>query len=120
MATYVHNLDEFSCEMIGAANVVMLARKNHPAISGPMTLEHFQTLGHVALIPELRAMSRVDEALQHHKITRHIVYSVSKFWSFPHIIANSDLIAVLPGDFAAEAAKFYPLKLRCFSCKISG
>lgn len=111
LSTYIHNLDEFSCEKIGSANVVMVARRDHPEISGALTVDHFQTLGHVALIPELRAMSRVDEALQHHKITRHIVYTVSKFWSFPHIIANSDLIALLPGDFAAEVAKYYPLKL---------
>ena len=111
LSTYVHDLEEFSCEMIGSANVVMVARKDHPEISGTLTLENFKSIGHVALIPQLRAMSRVDEALQHHKIERHIVYAVSKFWSFPHIIANSDLIGLLPGDFAAEAAKFYPLKL---------
>ena len=35
-------------------------------------------------------MSHVDEALSRQKINRHIVYTVSKFWSFPNILADTD------------------------------
>lgn len=65
----------------------------------------------MALVPQLRTMARVDEYLRGKGITRHIAYTASKFWSFPHMIANTDLIAMVPGDFAREAARFYPLQV---------
>ncbi len=74
-------------------------------------MEMFQSLGQIALIPKLRAMSSLDEVLRHKGIDRHIVYTVSKFWSFPHILATTDLIALLPGDFARCAAQYYPLEI---------
>jgi len=111
LSVYVNNLEEYDCEVIGRANVVVIARKNHPRINGSLTLDDFQSLGHISLIPQMRAMSRVDEMLQHLKIERHIAYTVTKFWSFPYIIAQTDLIALFPGDFAKVMARHLPLDL---------
>lgn len=111
LSTFVSNDPDIESETIGKADVVVVARKGHPKINGKFTRENFEQIGHVALDPKLRSLSRVDETLQHHQIRRHIVYTVTKFWSFPHIIANTDLIALLPGDFSAVAAQHYPLEL---------
>ena len=111
LAPHIPELKEAIQEVVGNASTVMVARQGHPEINGKLTLEQYQRLGHIALIPKLRTMTRVDEYLRQHQIERHIVYTSSKFWSFPHMIATTDLIAQLPGDFAREAAKFYPLQL---------
>lgn len=111
LSTFVSGVDEIECEEIGTASIVMVARKDHPKINGEISMKQFQTLGQIALIPKLRAMSSLDEVLRHHGIERHIVYTVNKFWSFPHIIASTDLIAMMPGDFAKCAAQYYPLEI---------
>ncbi|MBO6554652.1 MAG: LysR family transcriptional regulator [Roseitalea sp.] len=111
LAPHFPEAREVEQETVGHANVVMVARKDHPEIDETVTLEQFQRIGQIALIPKLRAMTRMDEFLRHAGIGRHIAYTSSKFWSFPHMIATTDLIAMLPGDFAREAARFYPLQL---------
>ena len=111
VAPHYPDAKETEQEVVGRANTVIIARKNHPEINGSISLDQYKTLGHMALIPKLRVMARIDEVLRQHGISRHIVYTSSKFWSFPHMIANSDLIAQVPGDFAREAAKYYPLQL---------
>jgi DNA-binding transcriptional LysR family regulator len=111
LAPHFPDAKEIEQETIGQANTVVVARKGHPEINGKVTLEQYQRLGHMALIPKLRAMTRIDEFLRHAGITRHIAYTSSKFWAFPQMIANTDLIAQIPGDFAREAAKYYPLQI---------
>lgn len=111
LATFDPQLDGIACEQVGAARMVVVARKGHPKINGEITAQLLGEIGHVALTPRLRAMSRVDEALEFAQIKRHIVYTVTKFWSFPHILANTDLIAMMPGDFAHQAAQYYPLNI---------
>lgn len=81
-----------------------MARKEHPAIDGEVTLEQFQTLGHMAIVQELRNLTRTDELLLAMETNRHIAYTVTKFWSFPHILTHTDLIAMRPTDFARLAA----------------
>ncbi len=98
-------------EIIGHAKAVMVARRDHPEIDGSISLEQFQSIGQIALIPKLRSMTRIDEYLRSQGISRHITYTSSKFWSFPHLLATTDLIAILPGDFAEEAAQFFPLQI---------
>lgn len=111
LAPHLPDAKEIEQEVVGHVNLVMVARKDHPEINGEVTLEQFQRLGQIALIPKLRAMTRMDEYLRQKGITRHITYTSSKFWAFPHMIATTDLIAQLPGDFAREAAKYYPLQI---------
>ena len=111
LSPHIAELKEASQEVVGNASVVMVARKGHPEIDGELTLEQYQRLGHIALIPKLRIMTRIDEHLRQQQIQRHIAYTSSKFWSFPHMIATTDLIAQLPGDFAREVAKYYPLQI---------
>lgn len=106
---YMSDLEETSCREIGAAGNVVVARRDHPRIKGRMTVELFQSLGHVGLIPKLRKLTKVDEQLRQLRISRHIVYAASKLWSFPYIVANTDLIGILPGDFAELATRSYPI-----------
>lgn len=99
------------CESLAPVHLSIVARSDHPAIEGAFTLDHFQRLGHIALTPRVRAMSRMEEALRRLDIQRHVTYSVTKFWSFPHILMTTDLVAILPTAFAKVIARNYPLSL---------
>jgi DNA-binding transcriptional LysR family regulator len=99
------------CEALAPVHLSMVARSDHPAIEGEFTLDHFQTLGHIALVPRMRALSRLEEALRRLDIQRHVAYSVTKFWSFPHILMTTDLVAALPTAFARVISRNYPLAL---------
>ena len=105
------NNPEFETAVVGEADVVIIARKDHPEISGKVSLEQFQSIGQIALIPKLRTTTRVDEYLKQHDINRHIVYTSAKFWAFPHMVAKSELIGLVPRCFAREAARYYPLQI---------
>lgn len=111
ISPFIREAENVDCQAIGTADVVVVTRKRHPEISGNITLEQYRTLGHVALVPELQMIMRVNEELQQRRIERHVVYRATKFWSFPHVLANTDLIAMLPRSFAEKAAENYPLKI---------
>lgn len=99
------------CEALAPVHLSMVARNDHPAIKEEFTLDHFLNLGHVALVARVRALSRMDEALRRFDIQRHVAYSVTKFWSFPHILMTTDLVAILPTAFAKAISRNYPLSL---------
>lgn len=111
LSTYASDLGDFNCTSLGRAEVAMIARRGHPAIDGEVTLEQFRSLGHIALVQELRNLTRTDELLRAMGIDRHIAYTVTKFWSFPYLVAETDLIAMIPAEFARLAAKNYPIEV---------
>ncbi|WP_346895500.1 LysR substrate-binding domain-containing protein [uncultured Roseibium sp.] len=109
ITAHMHGISEVSCREIGAAGIVVIARKDHPRVSNPITAAQFGSLGHIALIAPLRRMTKIDEQLNRAGIERHIVYEASKMWSFPYIVSHTDLIGLLPGDFARIAEGIYPI-----------
>jgi DNA-binding transcriptional LysR family regulator len=111
LANFLNDSQDCTCLPLLTPALSMIARKDHPKIDGAFTLEHFQRLSHIALVPKLRALSRLEEGLRAQNITRHIVYSVTKFWAFPHIVATTDLVGIVPTAFAHETAKTYPLAI---------
>ncbi|MEM7270279.1 MAG: LysR family transcriptional regulator, partial [Pseudomonadota bacterium] len=119
LATYLKDIPDINCAKISTAEVVVVTRKDHPALDGPITMEQFSALGQIALTPKLRSLSLMDEELSRRGVDRHIVYCVTKFWSFPHIIANSELIGMLPGGFARAAAESYPLDIHPLPFELS-
>ena len=111
LANFLSNIEDIQCIPLAQPHLAIVARKGHPKIDGEFTIDHYRELGHVALVRRMRAISRLEEALQQLNLERHVAYSVTKFWSFPNIVANTDLVAILPTMFAREMAKYYPLNL---------
>lgn len=111
LANFLSDIEDTQCTPLARPHLVIVARKGHPQIDGEFTLRHYQELSHIALVRKMRAMSRLEEALQKLKIKRHVAYSVTKFWSFPNILAHTDLVATLPRVFAQQIAKYYPLEI---------
>lgn len=111
LANFLSDIEDIQCIALAQPHLVMVARKGHPRINVEFTIENYRELGHVALVRKMRAMSRLEEALQHLNLERHVVYSVTKFWSFPNILANTDLVAILPVVFARYLQQYFPLDI---------
>lgn len=111
IANFLADSRDTHCEVIAPGHLSIVVRNDHPAIQGEFTLDHFQKLGHIALVPRLRALSRLEEGLRTLNIERHVTYSVTKFWLFPHILMTTDLVAILPTAFAKVISCNYPLAL---------
>jgi DNA-binding transcriptional LysR family regulator len=111
IADYQPQINETDCKVLGTVESVAIVRKGHPVIDGVLTREQFSTLGHVGMVPALRNRIRMSEVMERLKIQRKVIYQVTRFWSFPHIVANTDLIGMAPAGFAKVMAKQYPLQI---------
>jgi DNA-binding transcriptional LysR family regulator len=90
-------------------DVVLVARRNHPRIGKTLDAETMNALGFIALSIELRSMTQVDRELLLHGIKRRVVMSVSRMWSTPALVAQTDLVATLPRGFANYCAQNFDL-----------
>ena len=90
---------------------VVIARNDHPDIGRTLDLKTFMSLGHIALIGELRNHATVDRDIITRGGNRRIVYLVNKVWSMPAMVADTDLVAVVPRRFAERMAPIFGLTL---------
>lgn len=113
LAIYVYpiNAPQIVAAPAGGIDPVIVARRDHPLIHGKVTKKLYETLGHVVLVPSLRGMAHVEKDLIAQGVRRRVVYAVPKLWSVPAIVARTDLIAVLPRDFASEIGDSFGLAI---------
>jgi DNA-binding transcriptional LysR family regulator len=80
---------------------VMIARPDHPAMTGPLTAETFAALPQALVSPSGQGVvGLVDATLRAFGLTRHIALSITRFTTLPQILATTDLIASVPSRFA--------------------
>jgi len=87
------------------------ARRSHPILQGTISKQQFSSLGHVALRQDSRMRAHTEAVLLSHGVTRRIICEVSNCIAIPSLITATDLIAVLPGPFARNAARHYDLQI---------
>lgn len=76
---------------------VFIARRGHPRIRRSLDLETFAALEHVIVSPRGGGFSGpADAALQARHGSRRVALSVATFLIVPEIVAQSDLVAVVP------------------------
>lgn len=92
-------------------DLVVVSRRDHPAIKKPLDMETFGRLPQIAAGRELRGLTGVDKATVAKGITRHTPYMVAKIWSMPPMIERTDLIGMLPRRFAEEIAGNFDLDI---------
>jgi DNA-binding transcriptional LysR family regulator len=90
---------------------VVISRRDHPRIGKVLDKDTFMALGHVGLIPELRAHISIDRDITMRVSPRRVPYLVNKVWSIPALIGGTDLITVLPRRFAEYVAPIYDLAI---------
>lgn len=87
---------------------VCAVRADHPRISKTVTIEQFEKEQHVAVSTSGTGHSIVEETLTAHSIRRQIGVRVPTFLGLGPILAQTDLVAVLPeqlGTYLAQAGR---------------
>ena len=95
--------------------LVCIARRGHPLLAenSGLTYEKYVALPHVQYdIPGKTTTERVlQERLSRDGYQQNIKYHVQNPLTVAHIVADSDLIATVPGRFATRCLAQYPLHI---------
>ena len=89
----------FSYQRLYHGEYVCVMRKDHPLASGPLTLQRFCDARHMLVSFSGRAFGFIDEALAALGQTRNVVLTVNQFFTAGRVVANSNLLTVLPSHF---------------------
>lgn len=108
---YPPDVTDLVVKPLAAADAVAITRRNHPAIKKPLDLETFERIPQVALNRALRGMTHIDKSLVAQESKRRIVYGASKFWSIPPLVERTDMIGMVPRQFAKETSKNYDIDI---------
>jgi DNA-binding transcriptional LysR family regulator len=105
-------------ERLYSGQYVCVMRKDHPLAKEPLTLDAYCAANHLLVSFSGRARGLTDEALAQLNRERRILLTVNQFFTAGRVVANSDLITVLPrhliastGMTGALIAKELPYKL---------
>src|SRR5262245_13009468 len=90
---------------------VCMARRGHPHISAPLTLEKYRRTTHALVSSEGTGHGeRIEHALQSRHIRAKVALRVTHFLAVPSIVAHTDLAVVLPRNLA-ESFSFLRVQL---------
>ena len=93
---------------------VCALRADHPRVDNVLTVEQFERVSHVAVTTSGTGHSIVEETMEAHHIRREVGLRVHSFIGLGPILANTDLIAILPeqlGTFFAQPGKIKMVEL---------
>src|SRR5262245_57234435 len=90
---------------------VCAVRANHPKFRSGMSLEAFKTSEHAMADATGMAHAVIDRFLAKQRVQRNVALRVSGFHVLPMIIANSDLLAVIPNRLAQAFVSHVPIKV---------
>jgi DNA-binding transcriptional LysR family regulator len=95
---------------------VVVMRKHHPLAQGPLSLDAYCAARHLLVSFSGRPFGFVDEALAAVSRQRRVVLTVNQFFTAGLVVANSDLLTVLPRHFiggtgVADRLVWHPLPL---------
>jgi DNA-binding transcriptional LysR family regulator len=85
-------------------------RKGHPLIGKTLNLDAFLRLRHL-WVHGGQTRGMVDQWLEGQGLSRDVVYTTPNYLQAAHIVASSDLAAVLPTQLARHFARLLPLQL---------
>jgi DNA-binding transcriptional LysR family regulator len=78
---------------------VLISRRNHPRLQRRPTVDEYCALEHVVVSPDGGGFSSLTDTLLHTLgKTRRVVLSVPHFLFVPALVANSDMVAMVPSS----------------------
>lgn len=89
-------------ERLYTGQYVCVMRKNHPLAKIELTLDNYCAANHLMVSFSGRAHSLVDKALLEFNRERRVLLIVNQFFTAGRVVANSDLITVLPRHLIAS------------------
>lgn len=101
---------QFRAQVITEEDLVVICRKKHPKIQQSISLKDFESLPQASLVPrsslthkqsQLRG-TPIEQLMGKDLPSRNITLFASSFVALPSIIANSELIAIVPKRIAQQ------------------
>ncbi|RLM48990.1 LysR family transcriptional regulator, partial [Halorubrum sp. Atlit-28R] len=89
-------------ELLYSGKYVCVMRKDHPLAKTTLTLDSYCAANHLLVSFSGRARGLVDEALAQLGRKRRILLTVNQFFTGGRVVANSDLLTVLPRHLIAS------------------
>jgi DNA-binding transcriptional LysR family regulator len=102
----------FEHQRLFAGEYVCVMRKGNPLARGPMTLDRYCDAHHLLVSFSGRPIGLVDRALAALDRKRRIVLTVNQFFTAGRVVANSNLLTVLPRHFVSVTGIAHELVLR--------
>lgn len=75
---------------------VVVARRGHPCLAAPLSLEAYARLGHVLVSPRGDTTGAVDRPLAARGLSRRIQLLVATYLALPAVLEATDLVATVP------------------------
>ncbi|MEO7937240.1 MAG: LysR family transcriptional regulator [Burkholderiaceae bacterium] len=91
---------------------VCAMRDGHPLASGPLTLSRYCAARHLLVSFSGEPFGFIDEALVARGRKRKVVLTVNQFFTAARVVADSDLLTVLPHHFLSSAGLLQTLQAR--------
>ena len=102
----------FSHQRLYDGEYVCVMRKDHPLATGPFSLNRFCAARHMLVSFSGRPYGFIDEALASLGRKRQVVLTVNQFFTAGRVVANSNLLTVLPRHFVRVTGIAEQLELR--------
>src|SRR4029079_18447676 len=100
---------------------VYVARRGHPVVKGSLTLEQLRELPHaLASPPGTPHAMAVEQVLRSRRVRAPIALQARSFLSVVPIVAETDLVAVVPSNLARLVATQLKLQLIVAPMKVPG
>ncbi len=89
----------FAHQRLYSGEYVCVMRRDHPLAQAPLTLDLYCAARHLLVSFSGRPFGFIDEALAQFGRDRRIVLTVNQFFTAGKVVANSNLLTVLPRHF---------------------
>ena len=90
---------QFHHERLGQSDYVCVMRQGHPLAKGTLSLDAYCNAHHLLVSLSGRAHGLADQALAALNRERRIVLTVNQYFTAGRVVANSNLLTVLPAFF---------------------
>jgi DNA-binding transcriptional LysR family regulator len=101
--------------------LAVVARRNHPAVRGQLTLDTYLAQEHIAVSSRRRGLSAEDFELGRHNLSRRVRLRCQNYFAACQVVSETDLILTMPQRYARILnARFgnrllpFPLKAPAF------
>lgn len=101
----------FYQQALFAQDFVCLASSEHPRIGSSLTRQAFSGEGHILVMTSGTGHSIVDKVLAKHKVQRRIVLRVHSFLGVARIVAQTELLVIVPRQLGHALAQQERVKL---------
>ncbi|MFM1908740.1 MAG: hypothetical protein RLZZ591_2417 [Pseudomonadota bacterium] len=89
----------FAYQRLYSGRYVCVMRRDHPLAQAPLTLDAYCAARHLLVSFTGKPFGFIDEALTRLKRERRVVLTVNQFFTAGRVVAQSDLLTVLPHHF---------------------